>query len=168
MTISALRPRHFTQAGKVLLAAALGLAPLRSANTEPPPDCQKISFKELAGWHIPDALFKAKPGHVLGFVPRTLRQLDGQEVAVTGFMLPVRIHNRLVTEFLLLRTQNTCCFGIPPELNEVVEVLKVTPPTKVLMDTPITVVGKMHVKERWDGTFLCSIYQMDAERVAEE
>jgi hypothetical protein len=36
------------------------------------------------------------------------------------------------------------------------------------MDTPITVVGKMHVKERWDGTFLCSIYQMDAERVAEE
>jgi len=28
--------------------------------------------------------------------------------------------------------------------------------------------GHLHVRERWEGTFLCSIYQMDAERVTTE
>jgi len=101
------------------------------------------------------------------FVSGSIRQLDGKEVAITGFMLPIRIHNKLVTEFMLLRTQTTCCFGIPPELNEVVEVLRIDHPSKVLMDAPITVVGRLHVKERWEGTFLGSIYQLDAERVVE-
>jgi hypothetical protein len=134
----------------------------------PSPDAPlEASFKVLASWRIPDALFKAKPGHVLRFVPGNIRRLDGKEVAVTGFMLPIRIHNKLVTEFMLLRTQNTCCFGIPPELNEVVEVLRIDTPPRVLMDAPITVVGRMHVKERWEGTFLCSIYQLDAVRVVE-
>jgi hypothetical protein len=125
------------------------------------------SFQVLAGWRIPDALFKAKPGHVLRFVPGKIRQLDGKQVAVTGFMMPIRVHDKRVTEFMLLRTQNTCCFGIPPELNEVVEVLRIGTPSKVLMDAPITVVGTLRVKERWEGSFLCSIYQLDAERVVE-
>jgi len=85
---------------------------------------------------------------------------------IPGFMLPTRIHNHLVTEFMLMRTQSTCCFGIPPELHEVVEVLKVADPPKVLMDTPVTVVGRLHVQDRWEGTFLCSIYQLDAEQVS--
>ncbi len=158
-------PLHFrTRTGRLLLAAALGLA--AAGAHELPPGCVQISYKDLAGWHIPDALFKAKPGRVLGFVPRAVRQLDGKEVALTGFMLPIRIHNHLVTEFMLLRTQNTCCFGIPPELHEVVEVLRLESPVKVLMDTPITVVGHLHVKERWEGTFLCSIYQMDEESIS--
>jgi hypothetical protein len=146
------------------------LAALSLAATTPqaPSGPLKTSFKVLAGFHLPDAIFKAKPGHVRAFIPESIRSLDGREVALTGFMLPLRIHNRLVTEFMLLRTQNTCCFGIPPELHEVVEVLKIDTPTKVLMDTPVTVVGHLHVRERWEGTFLCSIYQMDAERVTTE
>lgn len=149
-----------------VLISALSGKPAPSANSGPPQEAPlPTPFKVLADWHIPDALFKAKPGHVLRFVPGNIRQLDGKEVAVTGFMLPIRIHNKLVTEFMLLRTQNTCCFGVPPELNEVVEVLRIDQPSKVLMDAPITVVGRLHVKERWEGTFLCSIYQLDAERV---
>jgi hypothetical protein len=167
MTRSNLSPS--LRAGAILLAAALGSAwPAWPATAQLPPGCVQTSFKELAGWHIPDAIFKAKPGHVLAFVPHPIRKLDGQEVALTGFMLPIKIHNRLVQQFMLLRTQNTCCFGIPPELHEVVEVLNVAEPLKVLMDIPITVVGRMHVKERWEGTFLCSIYQMDAETVSVE
>jgi hypothetical protein len=148
-----------------MLLAATALA---AATPQVPGAPQPTSFKVLAGFHLPDAIFKAKPGHVLNYVPGSIRGLDGKEVAITGFMLPVRIHNRLVTEFMLMRTQNTCCFGIPPELHEVVEVLKISTPTKVLMDTPVTVVGRLHVRERWEGTFLCSIYQMDAEKVTAE
>ena len=146
----------------LLISTALGAA------TPQAPGPLPTSFKVLAGFHLPDAVFKAKPGHVLSFVPGSIRGMDGKEVSLTGFMLPIRIHDRLVTQFMLLRTQNTCCFGIPPELHEVVEVLKVDSPTKVLMDTPVTVVGHLHVRERWEGTFLCSIYQMDAEKVTAE
>ena len=53
-------------------------------------------------------------------------RLGGMDIP--GFMLPTRIHNHLVTEFMLMRTQSTCRFGIPPELHEVVEVLKVAAP----------------------------------------
>jgi hypothetical protein len=158
--------RTFAFAKPALLTAALvctqTLAPATPITASGP---LPTSFKVLAGFHLPDAVFKAKPGHVLAFVPAPIRGMDGKEVTLTGFMLPIKIHNRLVTEFMLLRNQNTCCFGIPPELHEVVEVLKMDSPSKVLMDTPITVVGHLHVKERWEGTFLCSIYQLDAERI---
>ena len=156
---------------RIPITLALLLATLPVVPAAPAPDATaagaplQAPFKVLAGWPVPEAVFKAKPGHVIHYVPEKIRRLDGREVAVTGFMLPLRIHNRLVTAFMLLRTQNTCCFGIPPELHEVVEVLHVDKPTKVLMDTPITVVGRMHVHERWEETFLCSIYQLDAESV---
>jgi hypothetical protein len=117
------------------------------------------------GFDLPQAIFKAKPGHVLQSIPASIRGMDGKEVSVTGFMLPIRIKNKLVTQFMLMRSQNTCCFGIPPELHEVVEVRNVKSPGKVLMDTPVTVSGRLHVKDRWEGDFLCSIYQMDAESV---
>ncbi|MDR3671223.1 MAG: DUF3299 domain-containing protein [Holophaga sp.] len=129
------------------------------------PGCLSTSFKVLAGFNLPQAFFKAKPGHVLENIPASIRGMDGKEVSVTGFMLPIQIKDKLVTQFMLMRTQNTCCFGIPPELHEVVEVLKVKTPAKVLMDIPVTVVGRLHVKDRWEGDFLCSIYQMDAESV---
>ncbi len=160
-------PRPLLRAGLLLLAGILASGPAPAATPEVKP-CLRTSFKVLAGFHLPDAVFKAKPGHVLAYVPQSVRKLDGMEVSVTGFMLPIRIKNRLVTQFMLMRTQNTCCFGIPPELHEVVEVLNIETPGKVLMDTPVTVVGRLHVRERWESTFLCSIYQMDAESVSAE
>jgi len=156
-----------TLPGKAWLVALGLVQALGAATPAALPAPLATPFKLLAGFKVPGAMFNAKPGHVLGFVPASIRKLDGREVAVTGFMLPTRIHDRLVTEFMLMRTQNTCCFGIPPELNEVLEVLKVENPSKVLMDTPVTVVGRLHVQERWEGTFLCSIYQLDAERITE-
>ena len=163
MAFPVLRPHP--RAGLLLIAGFLALTQAPAATPDLKPGCLRTSFKVLAGFRLPNAIFNAKPGHVLGFVPQSVRKLDGKEVALTGFMLPIRIKNRLVTQFMLLRTQNTCCFGIPPELHEVVEVLNVDTPGKVLMDTPVTVVGHLHVKERWESTFLCSIYQMDAESV---
>ena len=166
MAFPVLRPHSC--AGILLIAGFLAMTQAPAATPDSKQGCLQISFKVLAGFRLPDAIFKAKPGHVLAFVPPSIRKLDGKEVVLTGFMLPLRIKNRLVTQFMLLRTQNTCCFGIPPELHEVVEVLNVETPAKVLMDTPVTVVGRLHVKERWEGTFLCSIYQMDAQSVTAE
>lgn len=152
-------------AGLLLMAGSVGQSRETTANKAATPGLLPTSFKVLAGFPLPQAFFKAKPGHVLENIPASIRGMDGREVSVTGFMLPIQIKDRLVTQFMLMRTQNTCCFGIPPDLHEVVEVLHVKTPPKVLMDTPVTVVGHLHVKDRWEGDFLCSIYQMDAESV---
>jgi hypothetical protein len=125
-------------------------------------------FQVLASYKVPDAMYKAKRGKVLGFVPASVRKLDGQRVILHGFMLPTKIKDRLATEFLLLRTQSTCCFGVPPELNEGIEIVKIDSPTKPIMDIPVKVVGRLHVRERWEGPYLCSIYQMEAETVSKE
>jgi len=151
--------------GLLLLAGSMAQSREATANRAATPGCLPTSFNVLAGFPLPQAFFKAKPGHVLENLPASIRGMDAREVSVTGFMLPVQIKDRLVTQFMLMRTQNTCCFGIPPDLHEVVEVLHVKTPPKALMDTPVTVVGRLHVKDRWEGDFLCSIYQMDAESV---
>ena len=126
-----------------MLLAATALA---AATPQVPGAPQPTSFKVLAGFHLPDAIFKAKPGHVLAFVPGIHPPAGRQGGGPHRVHAARQIHNRLVTEFMLMRTQNTCCFGIPPELHEVVEVLKIDTPTKVLMDTPVTVVGRLHVR----------------------
>lgn len=151
----------------IILGLALGLSagagqPDKVATDAPIP----ITFKVLAGFRVPDALFKAKPGKVLRYLPKSILSLDGQRVVLTGYLLPTRMHNRKAVEFMVLRTQNTCCYGVPPEVNEVVEVPTIATPADPLMDVVVRVTGRLHVKERWEGTYLCSIYQMDAESVA--
>jgi hypothetical protein len=151
-----------------MLAGCLAMGHVSAATPAAGPSCLPTSFKVLSGFEISQAFLKAKQGHVLENVPASIRQMDGKEVSVTGFMLPVQIKDKLTTQFMLMRNQNTCCFGIPPELHEVVEVVKLKTPAKVTMDTPVTVVGRLHVKDRWEGDFLCSIYQMEAESVTAE
>jgi len=151
--------------GLVLLFWLLGVAMPGAESTS---TVLPVSFKLLAGWTLPDGIYKAKPGHVLQYIPQSVRKLDSMEICITGFMLPTAVQNRQVTAFMLLRNQNTCCFGIPPELFDVVEVFTAKKPVGVLMDTPVTVTGHFHVRERWQGTYLCTIYQMEAEKVQAE
>ena len=66
----------------------------------------------------------------------------------------------------LARSQASCCYGRPLQLNEVVEVRMTGLSAKLMMDHVITVIGNLHVKERWEGNFLGSLYQLDAESVA--
>jgi hypothetical protein len=129
------------------------------------PTPERIDWHTLASYKVTPKMLNAKPGKVRPLLPKAVQGLDGQEVALTGFMLPTMVHNRMAVAFLLLRTQNTCCYGVPPELNEVVEVLQLKQPAKILMDTPVRAVGRLHVRERWEGTFLCSVYQLDLEDV---
>jgi hypothetical protein len=142
-----------------LLPFALALP---GAASQTPP---RIDWHLLASYKVTPAMLNARPGRVCPLLPKAVRSMDGQEVALTGFMLPTQVHNRMAQAFLLLRSQSTCCFGVPPELNEVVEVLQLKQPAKILMDTPVRAVGRLHVRERWEGTFLCSVYQLDLESV---
>jgi hypothetical protein len=125
------------------------------------------SFDELSDFELVTGFSQRRPGDLLKHLPKSILRLDARKVLVQGFMMPTRLGKDLqVKEFLLARSQASCCYGRPLQLNEVVEVRLAGQPTRLMMDRVITVIGNLHVVERWQGNMLGSIYQMDADSVA--
>jgi hypothetical protein len=55
---------------------------------------------------------KATLAAVQAQVPELVRQLDGQKVLLTGFMLPMKMEGPVTTEFLLVANSMLCCYGV--------------------------------------------------------
>jgi hypothetical protein len=99
-------------------------------------------------------------------IPERIQVLHGQKVAVTGFMLPVKMDKGLVTEFLLVKDAMMCCYGVMPKLNEWIVVKMVGAGVPPLMDVPIVFEGKLKVGEMYDNGYLTGIYLLEGERQA--
>ena len=125
-----------------------------------------VRFADLAGAVLPEDAARPRPGDFLKVVPPAIRKLDRQRVLVQGYMIPTVSADRMVREFLLVRSQASCCFGFPLQIGDVLEVRMTGRPAEPLKDRPVNVVGTFHVQERWVGTSLGSLYQMDAESVS--
>jgi len=97
-------------------------------------------------------------------IPDKVKALDQQKVAVTGFMLPVKMDGGLVKEFLLVKDPMMCCYGVMPKLNEWVVVKMVGPGVKPLMDIPITFEGKLRVGEMYENGYLTGLYLLEGDR----
>jgi hypothetical protein len=50
--------------------------------------------------------------------PARIRALDGQKVALTGYMIAIRWEDTTVPEFMLVRDLMSCCFGGAPKPDE--------------------------------------------------
>jgi len=81
-------------------------------------------------------------------------------------MLPLKVENGRVTEFLLLRDQLMCCFGAVLKINEWVSVKTIGTSVKAIRDQPVTISGKLHVGEMRENGCLVGIYRMDGEKLA--
>jgi hypothetical protein len=97
-------------------------------------------------------------------IPADVKSYDGRKVAITGFVLPLRIRRQLVTEFLLLRDQGTCCFGAQAQINHFIRV-KLPGGFRYEAPMPVTVSGTLRVGESYVQGYLTGIYQMAAEQV---
>lgn len=99
-------------------------------------------------------------------IPSRVKAYDGKKVTVTGFVLPLRNRRGLVTEFLLLRDQGTCCFGARTQINHFIRVKYLS---GFKHGSPVSwkVSGTIRVGEVYVQGYLTGIYQMDAERVVE-
>jgi hypothetical protein len=102
---------------------------------------------------------------ILAQIPANVKALNEKRVAVRGFMLPMKLDHGLVTEFLLLRNQMGCCYGLSPSMNELIDVRTAGKGVPALMDDLITVYGTLHVAEVRENGYLTGIYKMDCERV---
>ncbi|HEX4343077.1 MAG TPA: DUF3299 domain-containing protein [Verrucomicrobiae bacterium] len=99
-------------------------------------------------------------------LPDVIRALNDKSVAVTGFMLPTHTDDGRATDFLLLRNQSACCYGVLPKINEWVVVRTSGKGVKAVMDVPVTVLGTLHVGELVENGQLSGIYELDCDRLS--
>jgi len=118
---------------------------------------------------VPDeseaVVLPTEPG-TSGPIPANVRALDAKRVCISGYMLPIRMENGLVKDFLLLRNQMMCCYGRQPEPNEWVVVKMSGPGVPSKMDTPLTLYGNLHVGEMFENHVFEGLYQLDGEKVS--
>ncbi len=133
---------------------------------------EKVGFDRLASYtyNAPEAdstAPNAMPPSGASQIPDKIKALDRQKVAVTGFMLPVKMEAGLVKEFLLVKDAMMCCYGVMPKLNEWVIVKMTGKGVKPLMDIPITFEGKLKVGEMYENGYLTGVYLLEGDRMAE-
>ena len=100
-------------------------------------------------------------------VPETIKSLDGQRVAMMGFLW-ANYDVTDIRQFGLVGSHWSCCYGMPPGLSDVVDVtLSKASPGVERTRNPVRVEGIFHVNEYRDPEFdsLMSIYQISEATV---
>ena len=124
----------------------------------------KVGFDRLGSFPFVGDCSTVSAAATEAQIPAAIKKLNGQKVIVTGFMLPVKMggNDELTTEFLLLKSQLLCCYGIAPQANEwvLVEMPKGVKPN---MDVPISFRGTLHVGAMFENGYLTGIYSLAGE-----
>ena len=128
-------------------------------------DFEDLGFDKLGSY--PYEVFELKEGVTLKEqIPASVKELDRKKIAIKGFMLPYRNNGESVTEFILLRNQGLCCFGMVPRMNEWVHVTMAEGTgAPYAVDLPITVFGTLSVGEVYEKNVLMSLYRMEGTAV---
>jgi len=141
--------------------------PVKGSAFEPerPPglaDHEDLTFDKLASYQY--EVQDVKEGAALPEqIPASVKALDGRKIAIRGFMIPYRNDGDQVSEFILLRNQGLCCFGIVPRMNEWIHV-RMAPGefAPYATDVPLTVFGELEIGEAYENKVLMSLYRMES------
>jgi hypothetical protein len=98
-------------------------------------------------------------------IPAGIKALDEKNIALTGFMVPLKLEEGRVTEFMLVQNQMSCCYGAVPRINEWVTVRVGGKGVKLIMDEPVVVRGKLHVGGIRENGYLTGIYRLDGDKL---
>jgi hypothetical protein len=138
------------------------------------PGYRHITFSALSGFNfeLTQDIATGTTGSVdnaglaMAQIPTGVRSLDGGKVVIEGFLLPVKMNNGLAVEFLLMRNQSMCCYGVAPKINEWITVQTKGDGIKPVMDQPIAVAGVLHVGPVMENGSLAGIYRLDADKIS--
>lgn len=103
-----------------------------------------VTFAELVDFPLKAGVGEAE-GKLVGAFPARLAALNGQTVEITGYMLPVAMEHGTSREFLLMRNQNSCCYGAAPQPNEYLVVRTSERGVPVVMDQPVAFRGTFKI-----------------------
>jgi hypothetical protein len=122
-------------------------------------DYRPLSFSVLGG-------FDYRDGMNLASLPQDIRSADGAKVALHGFMLPLDVTSKGVSQFLLNGSYDMCQFGVSAGApNQWVEVVMANGHSVPYTHLPITVVGTFSVGERRRNGRVVTLYRLTADNV---
>jgi hypothetical protein len=112
-------------------------------------------------WEKPDPKLLAK-----NVIPKEVKALNGKQVALTGFMLPLNAQADGLTEFILNGKLDMCYFGAPVQMNEWVYVKYVGQGKIPYTHLPLTVFGPLEVGELVKDGHVESLYRLQARAIS--
>lgn len=131
----------------------------------------RLSFDRLASWTyepVPPQstkkVVKKERKYLESFVPEDVYALDGKEVEIVGYMLPLSIKGEKVEDFLLMPDTGACCFGTMPPLNGFVSA-RAKKGTFLFDNMPVLIRGRFSVEEVWQNGMFSHLYHVDAVEV---
>lgn len=151
-------------------------APVAASAAQGPAGYRSIGFEKLSAFPF-DVTYqmlddkkdaRSASADTLRQIPDEVKALNDHKVSVKGFMLPTTLEHGRATEFLILRNQSMCCYGIPPKITEWVNVRTAGKGIKPIMDQPVTVCGTFHVGDVRENGELVGIYRLDAEKLTSD
>ena len=156
-----------TEPVRPLLPDSTSIAPSMVSEDDLRDGYVELSFAKIANYQYvyPDP---DDPKALGDQIPESVRKLDKTKIVIQGFMLPVTLdkETRRVTEFLLLKDQSACCWGVWPGLNEWIHViLPEDKSVEHIADMPITVFGEFLVGEYYEKDVLLGIYRMNFHKL---
>ncbi|MDB6128904.1 MAG: hypothetical protein JWM04_11 [Verrucomicrobiales bacterium] len=135
-------------------------------------DGDLIGFKQLS-W-FPFALtpeleyttnhMASADAKVNAMIPPQIKACEGKTMSIDGFMVPLDFKNGKVSNFVLARSQFSCCYGDTPQMHELIFVNMKGPEVKA-SHLPVRITGILHVGAQRTNGFLTCIYHMDATTV---
>lgn len=127
---------------------------------------QSITWKQLGSYaYRPSVTPREKTPRKATPIPPPILALNGQNLRISGYMMPVEVDGEAVKSFVLVRDQQLCCFGRMPNLNEWVMVAMSSGTTEMNMDEPIEVEGSFEVGEQIEDGAVLSLYRLTAKTV---
>jgi len=131
-----------------------------------PDAAQPVEFTKLASYEyvVPDL---PNTNQVRGSdiadkqIPSEIKALDHKKVSVVGYLMPLREQDGKSTEFLLMRTQSSCCYGIAPSITELITVKAAGKGVPTVMDQLVEIEGTLKVGTVREDGYIVGVYQMD-------
>lgn len=126
---------------------------LEFGSSAPKFDYPVLTWKEMREWTSPDE-----------DLPEKLKQLNGTNVKIPGYIVPLEDEAGEILEFILVPNPMACIHVPPPPANQIVFVrLKETFPYNSLYRA-VWVMGKFSVSEQ-DHAYGSAWYQLEGEAV---
>jgi uncharacterized protein len=165
--------------GQLTRIAALGLVVVVATGMRPAPASDGMSAAEadaiVARIHAElaannpvtlDWRTMAALNYRTGEMPATLRELNGKQVRIPGFMVPLEDWEEQVTEFILVPFFGACIHVPPPPPNQMAHVLmQRNRKVAVNLWDPVWVIGTLKI-ENVESPYGVIGYQVQAERIA--
>jgi hypothetical protein len=119
-----------------------------------PAGYEAVTWKAIGGFEYTEGMK----------LPDDVRALDGKKVGIAGYMMTIEeVEN--IHEFLLVEAFWSCCFGVPPNVNQVVMVKIEADKGVEYTSSPVLVLGTLSVGEEIEDGFVTSVYRIKATSV---